>query len=79
MVKVDNNLRKLPALLAPIRAPNGDIEAVHRIFLTRDGQIAPLDQPKLFTSSPGIGAIWFGNKKPITSLSAKALKTHSPS
>jgi phage/plasmid primase-like uncharacterized protein len=49
-----------PALVAPIRSPKGEIIALHRIFLTREGKKAQVPEQKKMTScihSPNGGAI----------------------
>ena len=63
MVKLGEEIRKMPAMVVPIRALDGRIEAVQRIFLSADGHQADILEPKRYTASPGAGAVWFGNPK----------------
>ena len=43
-VNQDGKTIELPALLAPVRTPDGTLEAVHRIYLTPDGAPAPIER-----------------------------------
>ena len=61
-VKVGEDSRQLPAILAPIRTPDGRLEAVHRIFITRDGGPAEIRGRKRNSGSPREGGVWFGNR-----------------
>ena len=47
-----------PALLAPVRTHDGQLEAVHRLYLTPNGIPAPLEQPARTSGSPRAGAVW---------------------
>ena len=60
-VQVAGEMRKLPALLAPVRVADGTLEAVHRIFLSPDGSPAKIDGHKRTLGSPGRGGVWFGD------------------
>ena len=51
----------LPALLAPVRKPDGTLEAIHRIYLTPDGAPAPIEQQQRTRGSPRAGAVWLFN------------------
>lgn len=42
-----------PAMIAPVTAPDGRIVALHRTFLTSDGQKAPVPSPKKLTRTAG--------------------------
>ena len=48
---------QLPALLAPVRH-DGQLEAVHRLYLTPNGIPAPIEQPARTSGSPRAGAVW---------------------
>lgn len=61
----------LPCLLFKVQKfPNGDLTAVHRIYLSKEGNKADLVSPKMALGSIQGAAIWFGgyNKKYITKL-----------
>ena len=62
-VQVDGETRALPALLAPVRTPDGTLEAVHRIFLAPDGRLAEIEGRKRNMGMPGRGAVWFGDPR----------------
>ena len=62
-VQVDGEARRLPALLAPVRAPDGRLEAVQRIFVREDGSPAEFEGRKRHTGSPRQGAVWFGDPR----------------
>ena len=66
LVKLGDDLQKLPAVLVPIRALDGKLESVQRIFITNDGHRADIPSPKRYTASPATGAVWFGNPKANT-------------
>ena len=51
----------LPALLAPVRKPDGTLEAIHRIYLTPDGAPAPIERQQRTRGSPRTGAVWLFN------------------
>ena len=63
-VKLDGSIERRPALLAPIRTPGGELEAVQRIFVTEDGQPAPFGRRRRLTGSPRGGGVWFGSPNP---------------
>lgn len=56
-VQVDGEKRELPALLAPIRALDGALEGLQRIFLTDDGRKAPIPDPKRTSGRLFSGAV----------------------
>ena len=58
-VKVEGQKRELPALLAPIRAPDGVLEGVQRIFLDRQGGKAAIADPKRTSGRLHAGAVWW--------------------
>ena len=62
-VQVDGEARRLPALLAPVRTPDGRLEAVQRIFVREDGSPAEFEGRKRHTGSPRQGAVWFGDPR----------------
>ncbi len=62
-VQVDGEARRLPALLAPVRTPDGRLEAVQRIFVREDGSPAEFEGRKRHTGSPQRGAVWFGDPR----------------
>ena len=62
-VQVDGETRALPALLAPVRTPDGTLEAVHRVFLAPDGRPAEIEGRKRNMGMPGRGAVWFGDPR----------------
>ena len=61
LVKRDGKIIELPALLAPVRTPDGTLEAVHRIYLTPDGAPAPIERQQHTDGSPHAGAVWLFN------------------
>ena len=63
-VNLDGGIERRPALLAPIRAPGGELEAVQRIFVTEDGRAAPFGGRRRLTGSPRNGGVWFGSPNP---------------
>ena len=63
-VNLDGSVERRPALLAPIRTPGGELEAVQRIFVTEDGQPAPFGGRRRLTGSPRGGGVWFGSPNP---------------
>ncbi len=56
-VQVDGEKCELPALLAPIRALDGTLEGLQRIFLTGDGRKAPIGDPKRTSGRLFSGAV----------------------
>ena len=58
-VQVDGEKRELPALLAPIRALDGALEGMQRIFVTDDGRKAPIGDPKRTSGRLFTGAVWW--------------------
>ncbi|MDE0408415.1 MAG: DNA primase, partial [Alphaproteobacteria bacterium] len=56
-VQVDGDKRELPALLAPIRALDGTLEGLQRIFLASDGRKAPIPDPKRTSGRLFTGAV----------------------
>ena len=56
-VQVDGAKREMPALLAPIRAVDGTLEGMQRIFLTEDGRKAPISGPKRTSGRLFTGAV----------------------
>ena len=58
-VQVDGRKRELPALLAPIRAPDGTLEGLQRIFLAPDGGKAAIADPKRTSGRLDSGAVWW--------------------
>ena len=58
-VQVDGEKRELPALLAPIRALDGTLEGMQRIFVTEDGRKAPIGDPKRTSGRLFTGAVWW--------------------
>ncbi len=58
-VQVDGRRRELPALLAPIRALDGSLEGLQRIFLCPDGGKARIADPKRTSGRLGSGAVWW--------------------
>ncbi len=63
-VRVGDALVTSPAILAPIRTPDGRIEAVHRIFITEAGGPAEFAGRKRNFGAPAKGGVWFGAKAP---------------
>jgi len=56
----------IPTLLFKVRdKPNGEHVATHRIYLTKDGKKAPVDEVKMAVGSVLGNAIWFGTKGDI--------------
>lgn len=49
--KEKRNYGKFPCLLAPIKDRNGKMVSIHRIFLTEDGDKAPVPDPKKMMSA----------------------------
>ena len=62
-VQAGGETRAMPALLAPVRTPDGTLEAVHRIFLAPDGRPADIEGRKRNMGMPGGGAVWFGDPR----------------
>ena len=60
-VKMGEETETHPALLAPIRTPAGELEGLHRIFLTPEGGPAPIAGHKRTSGALGAGGVWFGN------------------
>ena len=60
-VNQDGKTIELPALLAPVRTPDGTLEAVHHIYLTPDGDPAPIEPQQHTSGSPHAGAVWLFN------------------
>ena len=60
-VNQDGKTIKLPALLAPVRTPDRTLEAVHHIYLTPDGNPAPIERQQHTDGSPRAGAVWLFN------------------
>ena len=60
-VNQDGKTIELPALLAPVRTPDGTLEAVHHIYLTPDGDPAPIEPQQRTSGSPHAGAVWLFN------------------
>ena len=58
-VQVDGRKRELPALLAPIRALDGTLEGLQRIFVAPDGGKARIADPKRTSGRLGSGAVWW--------------------
>ncbi len=58
-VQVDGGKRELPALLAPVRALDGTLEGLQRIFLTGEGRKAPIEGPKRTSGRLSTGAVWW--------------------
>ena len=58
-VQVEGRKRELPALLAPIRTPDGVLEGVQRIFVGRQGGKAAIADPKRTSGRLGGGAVWW--------------------
>ena len=56
-VQVDGEKCELPALLAPIRALDGTLEGLQRIFLATDGRKAPIPDPKRTSGRLFSGAV----------------------
>ncbi|MCY4501945.1 MAG: toprim domain-containing protein [Alphaproteobacteria bacterium] len=56
-VQVDGEKCELPALLAPIRALDGTLEGLQRIFLAPDGRKAPIPDPKRTSGRLFSGAV----------------------
>lgn len=56
-VQVDGEKRELPALLAPIRALDGTLEGLQRIFLADDGRKAAIPDPKRTSGRLFSGAV----------------------
>ena len=63
LVRDGEDLRAFPALLVPLETHDGQIEAVHRIFLDRAGATAPIGKPRRTVGAPPTGGCWFGNRK----------------
>ncbi len=63
-VRVGDALVTSPAILAPIRTPDGRIEAVHRIFITETGGPAEFAGRKRNFGAPAKGGVWFGAEMP---------------
>lgn len=49
--KEKRNYGKFPCLLAPIKTSSGKLVSIHRIFLTEDGDKAPVPSPKKMMSA----------------------------
>ncbi len=58
-VQVEGRKRELPALLAPIRAPDGTLEGLQRLFLAPDGGKAAIADPKRTSGRLHSGAVWW--------------------
>ncbi len=58
-VQVDGQKRELPAIFAPIRALDGTLEGMHRIFLSPDCQKARIADPKRTSGRLFTGAVWW--------------------
>ena len=58
-VQVEGRKRELPALLAPIRAPDGTLEGLQRTFLAPDGGKARIADPKRTSGRLHSGAVWW--------------------
>lgn len=58
-VQLDGEKRELPALLAPIRALDGTLEGMQRIFVTADGAKARIADPKRTSGRLYTGAVWW--------------------
>ena len=56
-VQVDGEKCEMPALLAPIRALDGALEGLQRIFLAPDGRKAPIPDPKRTSGRLFSGAV----------------------
>ena len=56
-VQVEGETREMPALLAPIRALDGTLEGLQRIFLAPDGRKAPIPDPKRTSGRLFTGAV----------------------
>ena len=56
-VQVDGEKCEMPALLAPIRALDGTLEGLQRIFLAPDGSKAPIPDPKRTSGRLSSGAV----------------------
>ena len=61
-IRIGEETLQLPAVLAPIRARDGRIEAIHRIFITPDGGAAQVRGRKRNSGSPVHGGVWFGDR-----------------
>ncbi len=58
-VQVEGRKRELPALLAPIRAPDGSLEGLQRVFLAPGGRKAAIVDPKRTSGRLHSGAVWW--------------------
>lgn len=58
-VQVDGQRRELPAVFAPIRALDGTLEGMQRIFVTADGAKARITDPKRTSGRLYSGAVWW--------------------
>ena len=58
-VQVDGERRELPAIFAPIRALDGTLEGMQRIFLSPEGRKAQIADPKRTSGRLFAGAVWW--------------------
>ena len=51
-----------PALLAKVETHDGTFEGIQRVFLTKEGDKAPIDSAKKHLGHLQQGGVWFGNR-----------------
>ena len=64
MVRVDDHVSQAPALLAPVRDREGRLEAVHRIYMTPEGDRPDIRGHKRTSGGPREGAVTLGARNP---------------
>ena len=64
MVCFDDHVSQAPALLAPVRDPEGRLEAVHRIYMTPRGGRPDIGGHKRTSGGPGEGTVTLGARNP---------------
>ena len=62
MVKVGDEALRMPAILAPVRTFDGELEAVHRIFITQTGGPAEFAGRRRNMGSLRAGGVWLGSR-----------------
>ncbi len=72
--RVGDALVTSPAILAPVRTPDGRIEAVHRIFITEAGGPAELTGWKRHFGAPERGGVWFGAEAPTRAVICEGIE-----
>ena len=64
MVRVDDHVSQASALLAPVRDREGRLEAVHRIYMTPEGDAPDIGGHKRTSGGPREGAVTLGARNP---------------